>query len=171
MTKSFELVRDAITQNGDALFHFYTKLDRHISKKNSRPILRNRRTWKPFLGKSGELISAEHRLIESFRTKVMREASFQTINQPMWCIFWFFFPADEFVVKRGERKGQLSGRVPDLSNLYEFPQDCMQKAGVISNDNLICSHDLSRRLPGDECALEIFIFRYQLDSVRLKVVP
>ena len=35
---------------------------------------------------------------------------------------------------------------PDLSNLYEAPQDAMEVAGIISNDYWIVSHDGSRRL-------------------------
>jgi len=33
---------------------------------------------------------------------------------------------------------------PDLSNLYEMPQDLMTKAGIIEDDRLVCSHDGSR---------------------------
>lgn len=36
-------------------------------------------------------------------------------------------------------------RKPDLSNLYEAPQDAMEDAGIISNDYFIVSHDGSRR--------------------------
>lgn len=35
-------------------------------------------------------------------------------------------------------------RKRDLSNLYEFPQDCLEEAGIIENDNQIFSHDGSR---------------------------
>lgn len=164
MTRSFDLVREAVLSNGDALFHAYVKVPRHVSKKNSRPIKRNRRTWKPFIGKSPELMRAEAQLIESFRIQILRTKGFKSIDKPLWAVFWFFFPPDEFVVKKGPRKGKLSQRLPDQSNLYELPQDCLQQAGVIENDCLICSHDLSRRLPGKEYALEVFLFEYQMED-------
>jgi Holliday junction resolvase RusA-like endonuclease len=173
MTKSFDLVRDTILKNGDALFHAFIKLDKHIVKKNSRPIKRNRRTWKPFIGKSDELMVGEVFMHAAFRKAMMAHKDFKTIDRPVWAVFWFFFPAPDFAVKKGDRKGKLSNRLPDLSNLYELPQDCLQKASVISNDNLICSHDLSRRLPAKECALEVFLFDYPIESenrVDLKLV-
>ena len=40
-----------------------------------------------------------------------------------------------------------SGNLPDLSNLFEAPQDWMQKAGVIADDRQIVSLDYSRRVP------------------------
>jgi len=39
-----------------------------------------------------------------------------------------------------------SGNVPDLSNLYQMPEDLMQAAGVYLDDNQIESHDGSRRV-------------------------
>lgn len=172
MTKSFDLVKDAIASNGDALFHFYLKVPKHIVKKNRRPIKRNWSTGKPFLGKSAELMGSENRLVDLLRIKIMREPKFKTITTPIWCVFLFYFPEKDFVVKNGERKGKLSGRLPDLSNLIELPADALQKARVIENDNLICSLDLSRRLPGPVAALEIFIFEYRLEqATSLRVVP
>lgn len=35
--------------------------------------------------------------------------------------------------------------IVDLSNLYELPQDALQKAGILENDALIESHDGSRK--------------------------
>lgn len=172
MTKSFDQVKEAIANNGDALFHFHMKVPKHVVKKNRRPIKRNWATGKPFLGKSLELSCAESKLEDLLRIKIMREPAFKTIAVPVWCVFLFYFPAEDFVVKKGKRKGKLSGRLPDLSNLIEMPQDALQKAGVIENDNLICSLDLSRRLPGDRASLEIFIFEYRLEQASpLRVVP
>lgn len=172
MTKSFDLVKEAIAKNGDALFHFYLKVPKHIVKKNRRPIKRRWDTGKPFLGKSAELTHAENKLTDLLRIKILRDPKFKMISCPVWCVFLFYFPPEEFVVKRGERKGCLSGRLPDLSNLIEMPQDALQKSGVIQNDNLICSLDLSRRLPGEARAIEMFVFEYRLEqSTALRVVP
>jgi len=38
------------------------------------------------------------------------------------------------------------GNEPDLSNLYQLPEDVMQKAGIIEDDQQIESHDGSRRV-------------------------
>ena len=38
------------------------------------------------------------------------------------------------------------GNVPDLSNLVELPQDCLTKAGIITDDRIIESLDGTRRV-------------------------
>lgn len=160
MTKSFDLVKEAIQKNGDALFHCYVPVNKHVVKKNSRPILRNRRTGKSFPGKSTELRSAENHLINSFRLEILRRQNFKTIDKLVWAVFIFHFPQESYFNKKGE----LSGKLPDLSNLYELPQDCLESSQVIANDRLICSHDLSRRLPSDRYGLEVFLFEYLPDE-------
>ena len=163
MTDVFNIMKSVIQDSDSALFHFYIPLEKHTVKKNNRPIYRGRNGM-PFIGKSDLLQSAEGHLTNQLRLELLRLRTFKTIDRPVWCIYWFFFPENDFVVKKGPRKGKLSGRIPDLSNLLELPSDCLQKAGVIQNDNLICSFDLSRRLPGPQCALEIFIFDYPIES-------
>lgn len=57
-------------------------------------------------------------------------------------------------------------RHADLSNLYEFPQDVLQQAGIIANDCLIESHDGSRKLYDKEKPrTEIYISRYEPPAV------
>jgi len=41
---------------------------------------------------------------------------------------------------------RVSETIPDLSNLYEAPQDLLQKAGILLNDRQIEHHDGSRRV-------------------------
>ena len=38
------------------------------------------------------------------------------------------------------------GAIPDLSNLYQGPEDALQAAGVLADDSLVASHDGSRRV-------------------------
>jgi len=161
-TKSFDLVKQSIAQNGDALFTCFTKVTHHCSKKNSRPIFRSRATGRPFIGKGQNLKSAEANLINAFRMAMMRQKGFKPIDGPIWAVFLFYFPMAEFFTKKGE----ISGRLPDQSNLYELVQDTLETAGVIKNDKLIHSHDLSRRLPGPDWGLEVFLFRHTLDINR-----
>lgn len=53
----------------------------------------------------------------------------------------FYFPKTVYFTKKGERNQKL----PDLSNLYQGPEDCLQKMQIINNDNQVISHDGSRR--------------------------
>ena len=39
-----------------------------------------------------------------------------------------------------------SGNLPDMSNLYQCPEDLLQAAGVIEDDRLVEHHDGSRRV-------------------------
>jgi len=99
-----------------------------VTKKNHRPIWRNRRTGVPMLGKSSKLASAEeiaHIEIRNQRTVVGR------ICSPVAVQFLFY---------------RKTRRRCDLSNLYELPQDALVSAGVIEDDVLIESHDGSRKL-------------------------
>jgi len=142
------------------LAHFVLNVDSHVTKKNNRPI--HRRGWghgKTFLGKSTKLRNAE----EFFDMELTRQARAQglvdPIDCPLWVIMHFYFAPEEYFTKKGE----ISMKLPDLSNLYQLPEDALQKAGVIKNDCLIHSHDLSRRLVGDKTRLEIFILKHTME--------
>ena len=41
---------------------------------------------------------------------------------------------------------EYDGNVPDASNLYGYPEDILEKAGVILNDSQVEHHDGSRRI-------------------------
>ena len=49
------------------------------------------------------------------------------------CTFWLAVQED-------------SGNLPDQSNLYQAPEDSLQRAGVIEDDRQVESHDGSRRI-------------------------
>lgn len=130
---------------------FTLEVGRHIPKKNGRPIFKA--GSRPFLGKSTELRHAEQRMTAD----IARLYGGEILNKRLWVIMHFYFPKDVYFTQKGE----ISKNLPDLSNLYELPQDCLTKAGVIADDTLIDSHDLSRRLVGDRYKLEIFILEYK----------
>jgi Holliday junction resolvase RusA-like endonuclease len=138
------------------LFQCRVPVNGHVVKKNGRPIFRGR-TGRPFIGKTDKLKSAENILINEFY-KVAREKRHQILSQPLWAIFHFYYPMNQFYTQKAE----ISKKMPDLSNLYELPQDCMQRAGIIRNDSQIKSHDFSRQLPGDRFELEVILQPYQL---------
>lgn len=85
--------------------------------------------------------------------KARRETSYKLpIQGPVSACFRFFF--SDFYRKDGKQRENLA----DLSNLVQLPEDCLQKAGIIFNDRQIFSLDGSRRLPGSETALEIWLW-------------
>lgn len=135
-------------------FHCRIQVPAHLSKKNNRPIRINQATRKPFLGKNASLEAAEKWLLLNL-LKVRREMSplvTTPIQGEIHACFHFYF--DDFYTKAGVRRKNM----PDLSNLCQLPEDCLQKAGIIGDDNQIYSLDGSRRLPGPENVLEIWIW-------------
>lgn len=127
----------------------------HVVKKNNRPIFKSRRGGVPFIGKNPDLVRAEALM----HNEIVRQRLKQKIHYPLTgyihANFLFYFPPNVFYTKKGDR----SKKVPDLSNLYELPQDALQQAGVIENDTQIDSHDGSRRLPGPNYKLIIRLWR------------
>lgn len=83
------------------------------------------------VGKSAKLLSAEEDAFWQLRDQSIDIVEPLPISYRMHVKFLFY---------RGDR------RVVDLSNLYEHPQDSLQRAGIIANDSLIESHDGSRKL-------------------------
>lgn len=98
-------------------------------KKNSRTVVRNRRTGRMFPIKSSKLQGAETNAYADLMEQKRRSMALP-ISTPVNVCFIFY---------RATRH-----RV-DLSNLYELPQDALQKAGILENDSLIESHDGSRK--------------------------
>ena len=98
--------------------------------KNNKDIARNRKTGVPFI-KSSERVDA-YKPMALLELKQQRQRMvMDPINVKM-----LFYGA----WKRG------NGDVPDLSNLYQMPEDLLEQAGIIRNDRLIESHDGSRRV-------------------------
>lgn len=128
-------------------------VDAHVSKKNSRPIFRRGAHFA--IGKSQRLVSAEITLEEHFGNLVRMGC--HTFSEPVAVTFWFEFDRAWAITKRTK---ELRKTMPDLSNLYELPQDCMQAAGLLKNDGLIRSHDGSRIVIGDAHRLHYCISHF-----------
>lgn len=138
------------------IFHCKINVENHVVKKNNRPIYKNKATGKVFLGKSTRLVSAENNLIMELRRAWFNSPDFPKtpIEYPINVKMIFWFNDKEFFTK----KGKISKHIPDLSNLYQLVEDCMQKASIIENDHWISGHDGSRRKPTlDHSYLEITI--------------
>jgi len=138
------------------LAKFSIPVTSHVVKKNRRPIYRA--AGRPFIGKSKELRSAEEHLELHLRSQATSMKLKCPLNALIWALFEFYFPHDVFYSKS---TGEPSRRLPDLSNLLELPQDSLQRVGIIENDTQIHSLDLSRRLPGTEYRLDIYLLKYE----------
>lgn len=144
---------------GNLLFMASFDVPYHAVKKNSRPIkykFRKGGGRQAFIGKSPRLENMEYFFKLQFG-RIKRQMKIESpITDRVWMMVHFHFPQNVFFTK----KGPISQKLPDLSNLYEIVQDCLQKSGVIANDSLIDSHDGSRRIPGDKYKIEIFLMKY-----------
>lgn len=139
----------------DLLFHIYIPLEDHTIKKNNRPIMVNRASRRPFVGKSEKLKKAEMLLTTKFNQQRGKMQMLHPITDDVWLICYFHYAKDSYFTKQGVRKKTLG----DLSNHYQIVEDCLQDAKIIENDSQIQAHDFSRILPHEETALEVFLVR------------
>lgn len=145
----------------EILFQARFEVDRHISKKNGKTpyIIWPRGGGKPYAVLPTDPIvkQAEEFQMLKLRSISNRMQSFKCIGSDvrLWGIFHFYFK-NYHLVKKNKRNKKIN----DLSNLYELPQDALQKAGIIEDDGQIESHDLSRRLPGEKNEIEIILIEY-----------
>ena len=125
------------------LFEAEICVDAHGSKKNSKNLFVNRRTNRTFVASSNRARVAEAMLVSELgRYRI--QYSWLPIRERVNAKFIFVFPKDEYFTKKGLRSKNL----PDQSNLYELPQDALQKSGILENDRLVASHDGSRIMWG-----------------------
>jgi Holliday junction resolvase RusA-like endonuclease len=134
---------------------FEIEVESHVVKKNGRSIFKNKKTGRMFPGKSQRLISAEYEIIKQLTEYKELFKITKAIDYPIHLTLEFYMK-NYFT-----QQGNMSLKLPDLSNLYELPQDCLQQAGIIENDIWVFSHDGSRRIPSDTNKLVIMIDRYQ----------
>lgn len=89
-------------------------------KKNRRPIFKNKKTGKSFLGKSENLLNYENDA--AILLHIQKPHGFKTIEYPIEVSLRFFY-SDK--------------RKADLDNLISTALDCLQKAKVIKNDSQV----------------------------------
>lgn len=143
----------------EPIFDVTAVVKKHFIKKNSRNIRIHKPTGRMFPGKNSELLAGEYNLIRQFSPKRPEKM----IKFPVRAQFDFYFPMSVMFCQSGPNKGNFSGKLPDLSNLYQLPEDCLQQARIIENDQLICSHDGSRRLLGQSYMLRVRLYRFESD--------
>jgi Holliday junction resolvase RusA-like endonuclease len=105
---------------------------RPVVLKNSKQIAVNKKTGKTFVKSNSRVEAYQHRATAEIceQTKGVISIGFPISVKMLFFGAW----------KRGQ------GNIPDLSNLYQAPEDLLQNAGVIEDDSLIESHDGSRRI-------------------------
>lgn len=133
------------------LFHARFPVEKHVSKKNNRPIFNS--GGKTFIGKSTKLRDAELYMVSRLKMHKI-SLNIQTITDPIEVSFVFYF-------KNYYVDGRISKLVPDLSNLVQLPEDCLQTAGIILDDKQIYSLDGSRRIPSNRNEIEITIKSFE----------
>lgn len=135
------------------LFKCIIDVESHGIKKNSREIRFNTRTKRPFLGKNSKAEKLEIQMLQKLKYAAWASDLKMPINSAVNVKFTFHYPETAFYTK----KNNVSKNLADLSNLYQMPEDCLQKANILENDRLICGHDGSRRVPSGAFQLEIEI--------------
>lgn len=153
-TRVLTEVQEGTNENGShstVLFTAKIPVPFHATKKNKY------RIGKARMFKDDRTLWYEEIVLLELRSRANRVQLNEPLTGPLWAVFSYYFPKDIYFTK----KRQMSGRLPDLSNLHEAIQDCLQKADIIENDRLICSHDGSRRLVGDDkYLLEVKLLRF-----------
>lgn len=140
------------------VFKCLIEVSSHGILKNSKQILR-KFSGQRFIGTSSRAKHAQNYL-NALLLREKLKARIDTIDFDVNVKFVFHYPKSVYFTKSGKR----SNKVGDLSNLYELPQDCLQKVGILSSDSLIASHDGSHRAPVDgvKYMLEIEITKKDL---------
>lgn len=138
----------------ELLFRAEIKVESHYSKKNSKVISFNRKTRNHFVRSSNKAQRCESALIISLAEAIEPSKNTQfplTCPLHLKCLFMY----------KVNKNGSKTKKIIDLSNLIQGPEDALQKAGIIQNDNLIESYDGTRRVTdADETKLIIELYRF-----------
>lgn len=119
-----------MAMNKDIWFSYtFTIIGKPVVLKNGKRVLKNRRTGKNFIG------SSDDAMLWGRMAVVQLKAAWKG-RDPLPKV-WMNAKIESYI--------PTSMRA-DASNLYEAPQDALEKAGIISNDYFISAHDGSRRI-------------------------
>lgn len=152
------------------LFQCDFELPFHAVLKNSKQMRMNFKTKRVFIRSSDRAIQMKQFLyLKLTEQRILRKLT-QPIDIFVNAQFLFYFPVDEFYTKKGE----ISKKLADLSNLYCGPEDALQATNIITNDRLIRHHNGSDRLVSDDGKyhLSILLTRCeQYETMKTKPPP
>lgn len=138
------------------LFRAKFKVPRHCASKNEKTIRYNRKTNRPYIGKTDKALLAEKWLIQCLHIERLKQR-IDMIKDDINLKAVFHIPESIFWTKKKER----SKNIVDLENAISMVQDCLTKSEIIYDDTQICALDNCRRKPiaGSEYYLEIELTR------------
>jgi len=100
--------------------------------KNAKQIAFNRRTGRRFIISSARVEAYQHKATAELCDQI--HFGFEPITGSINLKMLFY----------GAWKEDTA--IPDQSNLYQMPEDLLEAAGIIENDNLVDGHDGSKRI-------------------------
>lgn len=148
--QTFQTMPTISTNSTDLVFYCLIPVEKFSSKKNSKKIMINRNTNRPFIGQNKQDAAILKHLVQNFRLHSKQIDG--PIDYPVVATMRFHYPLT--------KKNEIPRKVMDLSNLYQGPEDALQAAGVLLDDRFIESHNGSCRVYGaPQKALEVALFR------------
>jgi len=115
----------------DEIVHRYCIWGHPVILKNNKRLHLNRRTGKMFITSSESVKDYEKHAVLQLRVQHRGRSA---LTGPLNLCMTFF------------GAWSTTGRLPDMSNLYQAPEDLLQKAGVIEDDRQVVSHNGSQRV-------------------------
>lgn len=135
------------------LFHAILYPKTLVVKKNNRPIFRNQKTGRSFIGKSQALVESERDLLLQLQSARNELRVFEPIKCRVFLRILFYME------QITNANGSFNKRQQDLDNLLAGPLDALQAASIIQNDNLIMSV-FAEKVPAKETRIAIWIMEH-----------
>lgn len=141
---------EASTESAQCIFKTTVQVAKHATKKNHRPIFKNKRTGKSFLGKSQYLRDAENLLVQILRRRAFDYGLEQPLAGRMYTVLLFGFTQNDFYTKQGTEKLTLG----DCTGLADTVMDALQTSGIVKNDATLAPLYIDRIIT-DQTQVEI----------------
>lgn len=155
--------------NPDLIFHASFEVPSHTALKSEKTIRKKGNCR--YIGSSSKVISLKS-LITANLMQAARRAIYgmdlpylTAIHFPVRAQIKLIFPKSRLITK----KNALNLRSGDLSNMYQMSEDCLVKAGILTDDSWIKDHSGSEIMISnqDKYFLDISLFR--LNDFKYKV--
>lgn len=104
--------------------------------KNNKQIIKCPRTKRPRLIMSKKSSIAKSYIMNHLQLEKNKKSISSSIDFPVAVSFKFYFTERNYYTQKNTIKKTMG----DLSNLYQLPEDCLEKVGILENDSWIFSH-------------------------------